>query len=362
MKKNSITYKQAVCIMVMFTLGTSLMYNGSKVKQDTWIALFAAAFLFVPLMLMFARITHLYPGKNLYEILIEVFGKFFGKALTALYTLYAIHIGAMLMRFYSEFIQVMSLPETPQLIVLVFLFALGIYMVKSGAQTLGRWAKPALISVITSVIITVLISIRFINLNYIKPIAATPFPKLFGSSFGILSISFGDTILFLALFGAVKPEKSPYRIFTSVLLFSLPVMLVALLRNTFVLGFPSLEMYFFPSYTTVSVISIGEFFTRIEVLIGIAFLLDLFVKLCVCMFAASIGTARLFNLDVYKKIVVPVTLLMLTLAGILYENTLEMYLWFDIYKYYAIPFQLIFPACPFYRCGDQNARKEEIHP
>ena len=271
------------------------------------------------------------------------FRQVFRKMFTALYTLYAIHIGGLLMRDYSEFLQVMSLPETPQIVTLLFLFAMGVYMVKSGVQTLGRWSKLALIGTLISVIATSLIAIKFISLNNLKPVAATPFPKLLGSSFSISSFSFADTILFLSLFGAVKPKKSPYRIFLTGFLIGAFTMLIPILRNMLVLGFPSAEMYFYPSYTATSVISLGEFFTRTEVFIGIALLLVIFFKISVCMFAASIGAARLFNLDTYQKMAVPVSLLMLTLAGLLFENALEMYLWTDVHKYYAIPFQFIFP-------------------
>ena len=344
---NQISTRQAVCILVMYIFGNSLMYSGSKVKQDTWLAVLIGLFMFVPMMLIYARTVSLYPGKNLFDIIDDIFGKIFGRIIALLYVFYAIHLGALLMRNFSEFIQVASMPETPQLIVLVFLFALGIWMVKSGLVVLGRWAKFALPVVLIAVMVTILISMNSINFNNIRPVASTAFPKLMDSSFTLFSFPYGETILFLALFGAIETKKGPYKIFFWGILISLIFMLMAILRNIFVLGFPSLEMYYFASYTTVSVISLGDFFTRIEVLIGLAFLLDLFVKQCVCMFAASIGVSKIFNIKNYKNLAIPTGLFMLTLASILYPNTLEMYKWIDVYKYYALPFQVVLPLMIF---------------
>jgi spore germination protein KB len=167
------------------------------------------------------------------------------------------------------------------------------------------------------------------------------------SSFTIFSFPFAETVLFLTLFDSIKIDKRPYKIYLSGVLLSTVVTVIAILRNIFVLGYPSLGMYYFSSYTSVSVISLGDFFSRIEVLIGLAFLLDLFVKLCVSMFAASIGVSKLFKNVGYKEIIVPVGLLMLTLAGIIYSNTLEMYNWIDVYKYYAFPIQVVLPVMIF---------------
>lgn len=346
MEKKQISSKEAVCILIMFIFGNSLMYSGSKVKQDTWIAVLIGLLMFVPLMLVFARTISLYPGKNLYGIITDVFGKLVGKIIAVFYILYAIYLGASLMRNFSEFIQVTTMPETPQLITLIFLFVLGIWMVKSGVKTLGAWSKFILPVVLAAVAMTILISLDFINLNNIKPVAGTEFPMLMDSSFTLFSFPYAETVLFMFLFGAIKTGKSPYRIYIYGLAISTFVMLAAIIRNTLVVGFPSLGMYYFASYTAVSVISLGEFFSRIEVLIGLAFLLDLFVKLCVCMFAASKGLAVLFN-QASGDMAVPAGLLMLTLAGILYANTLEMYDWIDVYKYCALPFQVVLPLIIF---------------
>ena len=343
MQKDVISSKQAIYILMMFILGNTLMYSGSKAKQDTWIAFLIGLFLFAPMMIVYARIVSLYPGQGLYEVIMDVFGKVFGRVIIFLYVFYAVHLGAMLMRNFAAFLQVATMPETPMAVTLLFLFLVCVWMVKSGVETLGRWSKIAFPVVIVLVAMTIVTSIKSMDFTNIQPVAGTEFRLLMDSSFTVFAMPLAETILFTVLFGSVKAESSSYKIFTAGVAYSAVIFIIAILRNTFVLGFPSLDMYYFSSYATVSIISLGDFLSRIEVLIGMAFLLDLFVKLCVCMFAASMGIAKLIAINNYKNLSVPVGLLMMTLAPILYSNSIQMYDWLDVYKYYALLFQVVLP-------------------
>jgi spore germination protein KB len=102
-------------------------------------------------------------------------------------------------------------------------------------------------------------------------------------------------------------------------------------------------MYYFDSFKAVSIIALGDFLTRIEVLIGMVFSIDMYVRFCVAYYAVSSGLANIFKIE-YKKLAVPAGLLIMALAAVLFINMLEMYLWNDVYKYFAFPYQD--RACP----------------
>ena len=63
----------------------------------------------------------------------------------------------------------------------------------------------------------------------------------------------------------------------------------------------------------------------------------------ICLFAASKGIAKIFNVENYRQVVVPVTLFIMAFSSVIFENTHEMLEWAKIYKYYAFPFQVILP-------------------
>ena len=116
------------------------------------------------------------------------------------------------------------------------------------------------------------------------------------------------------------------------------------LRSILTLGEANVSIFFFSTYASVRLINIGEFLQRIEVLVGIIFISGGFVKISICLYAASKGLSKVLSFQNYRQIVAPVGLLMMILSIIVYDNTTDMFDWAkDIYKYYALPFQIILP-------------------
>ena len=346
MERNMLSAKQAVFILTLFIMGSSLIIGGNtEAKQDSWIAVLVAAFLFFPVLMVYARLLSLYPGRGLYEIILDVFGKVAGKILIFLYVFYSIYLGALVMRNFSEFIQIVATPETPQFLTLLFGICLCVWMVKSNVDVLGRWVRIIFPISAAAITLTVILSFKFMNPDNLKPVAGTDFRTLMSSSFSLFAFPFAETVLFTNLFGSIKTksENGPYIIYSAAMLISIVLFLMVTLRNILVLGVHSMMMYYFPSYEAVSVLSLGDFFTRFEVLIGIVFTFGGFVKTTVCLFSASTGIAKLANIRNYKNLAVPAGLLIVTLAGIIYSNTLQMVDGINTYKYFALPFQVVLP-------------------
>ena len=92
-----------------------------------------------------------------------------------------------------------------------------------------------------------------------------------------LSVSFmrGTFVPFLESFFAVmvlvplynRPSGTVRPIFAAAL-FAGAFLALTLMKNTMLLGFPAVSQYFFPSYTAASVVTVGDFFERQELLGG----------------------------------------------------------------------------------------------
>ncbi len=122
------------------------------------------------------------------------------------------------------------------------------------------------------------------------------------------------------------------------------VLLIIATRNVLVLGGDFAASLYFPSYTAVSLVNIGKFLQRIEVMVAVVFIFGGFVKISVCIYAATKGVARILQIDDYRPLVAPIGLLMMNLSCIIYDNIMEMQEWaFDIYMFYAFPFQVVLP-------------------
>jgi spore germination protein KB len=118
---------------------------------------------------------------------------------------------------------------------------------------------------------------------------------------------------------------------------------LAFFRNLFVLGMPLENTINYPSYESASILSIGEFITRTEGLVASNLVIAGFVKISICLMVASKGVAKLFVADDYRYYVVPLGLLMVAFAGVAYASLMEMIDFLNVYKYYALPFEIFIP-------------------
>lgn len=141
MDRQIISNSQGICIMSMFLIGTSIVLEVAKnAKQDAWISIALGIIMSLPMIVVYSKLLNNFPEKDLYDIFQYVFGKKIGKVISVLFIWYVFHLGALVIRVFSEFVNVVSLPETPQSIFAIFLGLLCIWTVKSGIEVLGRLA------------------------------------------------------------------------------------------------------------------------------------------------------------------------------------------------------------------------------
>lgn len=344
MKKEIISAKQGVTIMSLFIIGSTLILGGDKkASEDTWIAIIISMIMVLPMLIIYARILSLFPDKNLFEIAKEVLGKIFSKIIILLFTLYFFYLGALVIRNVTEFVQIVSFPETPQFFIAFSIGLLSIYMVKSSIEVLGRLAELLLYLIIFISICTVFLSISKMELINIKPMLYDGWKPVLESGFSLFAFPFAETVIFTVVLGSLKQNSNPYKVYIGGLIIGGAFILIISIRNILILGISSILSHYFPSYSAVSLIEIGDFLERIETIAVIVFILSSFVKISICLFSASMGFASLFNFNDHTQITAPIAFLMLNLSIIVYNSIMEMFEWLDIYPYYAIPFQIILP-------------------
>ena len=340
MRKEEISQSQAYILITSFIIGTSLaLVSYSENNQDTWIAILIAFIFAIPMFIVYGKILNNHPDKDLFQILEDVFGKILG----SFYTFYFLHLGAICIRNMTEFIQVSSFLETPQYFTAFFIGILAIYILKAGLEVIARVNKfifPILIFIIG---ITVVMVIPKADVTNLLPILKDGWFPIIKGSFSKFSFPFGETVIFLGFLNTVKEKGNSSKIYLKGALVGASILLAATIRNILILGFPSLSLSVFPSYDAVSLINIGNFVIGVEIIIAIVITIAGFIKVSICLLVSCIGVARLFNFQDYKWVSAPLGLFMMSLSFILYDSTMHMIEWVQIYKYYAFPFQVIFP-------------------
>lgn len=345
MPKDKISMQQCICMVILFLFGSSVLLGmGVGAGRDSWISLLIAAILGSGIVLIYARLIRLFPEKNFYDIAQHVFGKSMGNIIIALMMWYAIHLTALVLRNFSEFIYIVALEETPQIVVMIAILAVAGYMVMSGIKTFGKWIIFAIIFVLIVFFFTVVLSIKYISISNILPILTHDLGTIGSTTLKLFSFPFAETVLFLMLADSIKKNDNPYKIYLYGIFLGALLLLGTFLRNLCILGPSILEKTYFPSYMATRMLTIAEIFTRIEITMFYNFLLGGIVKISVCLFAAVKGAEKLFNVKKKWKSVCFISLIILLISKFQFDSVIEMMDFINIYQYYALIFQLFIPV------------------
>jgi len=345
MKQDSITLRQGQSLLVLFVFGSSVVVGvSSGAGNDAWVSLVLSVLISIPMLCVYARIMRLYPEMDLFEIMEQLFGKVISKMLTLLMTWYAIHLCALVLRNFTEFIEITAMPETPQLPIMIMMLLVTAYLARSGLRTLGKWSVPMLFFVLFVVVFTVLASLRNMEFSNIQPMFAHSVGIIAKNAVQIYSFPFAETVLFLFFAKGVKKQDSPYRLYLLAFLFAALILLIVMLRNLFILGPKLMAVEYFPSLAAARIIRIGDFLTRIEGSISLNFIIAGIAKITVCLLAASRGMAYVTGVQNHKILILPVGLFTVALGSIVYQSTMEMFGFLDYYWVYAAPFQFLIPT------------------
>lgn len=344
MRKDTITLSQSVFSLVLFLFGSSVVLGvTSAAQQDSWLSLIFALAMVLPLLLVYARIMHLFPETDLYDVFEILFGKIFGRIFIVLITWYAIHLCSIVLRNFTEFLQIVAMPETPQLPMMLSIILVTFYLAKSGANILGKWSLVMFIIVTLTVFFTIFMALMDIHYENLTPVLESGLQKVVTGAFQIATFPFAETVLFLCIASAVSKQVSPYKLYTFASLAGAGILLLVILRNIMILGPAMINASYFPSYTAARILHIGNFISRIEGSITMNFLLAGISKMTLCLMAATKGVAKLFAIEDYKKVLVPTSMLVVALCAIVYKSTMEMFGFLKYYQVYALPFQVFIP-------------------
>lgn len=358
MKKTEISVNQAILSLVLFNFGSSVVMGISTgALQDSWIAILGATIAAIPLFWVYARITALFPQKNLFEILQILFGQVVGKILITLMVWYTLHLASLVLRNFSEFTQVSSMPETPQLPIVTLMGLTTIYLARSNIHAIGKWSVTGFLLVFFVVIVTFVAVLRHAEFENLLPLMEHSPAQIAQTGFQIFAFPYAEMVVFLGI-GGVFPKEKPYRVFLWALLVIYIIFNLVFIRNLIILGGKMLEISFFPSYVTVRLIELKYFLARFEGLISSNFLLAGIVKISVCLLAAAKGICTLFNLSNHRLMVLPAGIVAMGLSGLLYKNLMEMFAFMTYYPYYAFPFQVLIPLSVLI-AGEIHSRKKK---
>ena len=342
--KNQITAKQMEATIALFFVGSTLVVGASsRVGRDTWLCIIVAFLLAIPLLWVHTQILELYPGRDYFGNIEKACGKVFGKVVCVLFLLYTFLLGAFVKKSFCQFLQTVNLPDTPFIFILLSIVIVEFYVSKKRIYVVARVCKFVLPFLLVAVGLTGVLALQNMDFSNLQPFLQSDFTPMVKTTFLLLMLPFGETIVCAPIFGALDPKEKVFPVFFKGMLIGFAIILFTSLRNLLVLG-NSEDLFLYASYQAVGVIAIGDFFTRAAVLIGFNMLLAGFFKVCVTFYTCCKEVQKIFNYDDYKPLFAPCGLILVTIIMVVSSNTEEVMNWLEYHAMYALPFEVILPV------------------
>ena len=331
--------------MILFLLGSFVVTGGSTVaKQDSWACVALAALVAVPVVLIYAGLCKAAPGQDIFDMAYSAFGKIVGPIITALFSVYTIHLGALVIRDFSEFLQVVSLPETPQVAVAICIGLIVLYNVVKGIEVPARGAVFIMPITLLVLLLIYALSFKYCDFRNLMPIFNQDIQTMVTGTYDGLVFPFGELVMFITVFAVVEKKSEPAKLYIAAVLFSGIVLTVLVMITTMIIGYPLVASLYFPAYSAIGIIDVGNFISRIEALLSGVYIIFGMMKVAVCLYVGCKGISKLFGIKNHKKVATPITAVMIIMSVLVYKNTMQLFTFLKIYAIYAPFFQILIPV------------------
>ena len=346
-RREIISNKQGIALIILFINGeASIFIEGICAKSDTWLALILGLVMSLPMVLIFARLLSLFPEKSLFDIVEICLGKILGKVFILVYTWFCFHAVAITLEDWVFFVKSATLPDTPNWVIIGLLILLCAYGVKQGIEVLGRWSEMFVVITVIEVIAVFFLLLPKFHWDYLTPVLYEGPKPVFQGAFLTFLFPMTYIVGFLPVLSLRKEKNSAYKIFFYGLLIGSAILFLIYIGVILTLGPYNASRIYYPTYVKVSLISIGNFLQRLDILAAVVYISGIFIQTSIFLMGACRGFAKLFVFPDYRFIVWPMTLLAATLA--IYEpGSIMNYFEFaiDAWPYYVFPFEVILPLC-----------------
>lgn len=315
---------QGIALVALFAVGNSfIMGLGSRAGNDLWLAFLVAIALAVPMLAIYARVRSLIHGESLQEGLATLFGKWPSKAMALAYSFYAWRLGAYVLIDLTSFVETVSLPSTPRVVVATAFVALGIWAAKEGIEVLARWSVVMIRGVFLILLFAFAMLMIEVDFAEFLPIMYEGFQPIFLGALQLLDFPFLETIVFFWVFDAFEKKNSAYKVLLLGFLIAAFFMFLIATSSLAVLGTEQYVTNYFPVFVATSRLDLAAFLTRLESIVAASFAVGSFLKVAVCVLAASKALAISLGFTDYKFLVTPVALGMIPGAQWFTTNIME---------------------------------------
>lgn len=349
MKNIVISNNQLTILTSVFVVGASPLIIPNMVAsmagKDSWLSVIIAAVAGLSVVWINTYLAGSYPDKTFVEISEQLMGKWLGGFVALALIIIELLAGTDVIWYVGDFFTTTYMTGASNYTVNVLFIAVLAIALLCGLETIAR-AREVLFILVFTLFITVAILLipkcKMENLFPIMENGAIPavkgiFPILNNAVFPLISLNMIFTI-------NVKNIKAAKKSIFKGYLFGMFEIFIGMIVCILVVGANITADLRYSLFTVTKEIDVGTIFSQIEAFILIVWLVVSFFAAVIYIYAGIFGLSQVLKLKDYKKIVLPVLLIVAVYSGIVYKNVPYQLNWDTLIRTpAAIAFGLVLP-------------------
>lgn len=306
----------------------------------------------IPLTGIILLLIKSFPGLNIYEIMIQLTGKFLAKIFILCYSLWFLVMLTAKVNIYALTLQFTLMPRTRADFFMVIMILLVYYALLRGMKTIFRFAEFTLGPVMVFFGLVVICALTRLRTDYLLPVSTINLPSTIVASKNVIAV--GGYII-IALFFADKYGISVTKVQKRKLWYSALVFIaLAFAITIFTFGITGADLTRnlpFPFYISVKSISFFNVFERFEVIVTLICILSDFISICILSILLMRCVQWLFGINNNGFLFVPLAMIVYFMTYLLSSTQFEYnYLYQKLLINVNLVFQYIIPFILGFLC------------
>jgi spore germination protein (amino acid permease) len=350
MDKIKITNHQLFSLTACNSTGAGVIITSALIagiaKQDAWLAALFTPVMGVVVIWIMSYLSGKFPDMTFIGVIKSICGKWIGTVVALSFVILCLTIAYHMPWYISNFMNTHVMPETPAYVINFLFVAAAVIAILYGIETIARASEVF----ITLASILFLIAMILVSPN-IKPQNIQPVLEK-----GIIPVLKGGVVLscYTTLHTIILMMVYPVNIVNikegrkSILkgyLWASSIIFVTILMSVLVLGSVVTAKSQYPTYILAKEINLAIVFSRFEFIIAALWIVTEYI-ICILFFYAGItGLSEIIGLKDYRKIVIPMGLIVLVMSDVVFPNNVYQVNWVNTtWTPYIITHGFILPA------------------
>lgn len=324
-EKEKISQRQLTVLVMMFFIGSSILISPSglafEAKQDAWLAAILSVCIGLLIVYLYVSLSNRFTLMTLAQYSELVLGKWMGKLVSLLYSIYFFILSSLVLRNLGDFLTIYDLPHTPIETIHILFLLLVVMAVRLRVETFARTAEIFFPFVILIALFVVILIMPQIHLTNMQPVFEGGIKPIIRGSIPLLGTPIFELVVFLLILPAVNRKKGEKTGFLKGYLLGGSIIIIYSMLTILVLGVDISTRKIFPTYVLAKQINVGDFFQRLEAIVSILWFITIFIKITICFYASAICMAQSLKINDYRILILPLSMIMIVLSLVAYPNT-----------------------------------------